>query len=305
MEHTLVSVVTAGDVGAIQPRLGVSSFDVTASVSTPDELIVELETAAVPDVIIVESSLFPTVEPIVERAPDALIIAIGDETPVGAVGHVPPGMTGGAIASLVHALLAGGVTAAVAAVAVFEPGAGPPPSAPAAGAGRIGRTTSRATIVTSGAVAASLVAALAWGVTRGRPETPAVAAPARPTGAPAAPGPTGSAVIPDVIDQPGVRDPRQGRSADRAGAPSGPATGPSAHDAGLGPEGPQSGGPQSDGPQSGGPQSDGPQSDGPQGEGPPDRTPSPDDDREPRGKHKGWEHKPPKHDDEGKHNGWR
>jgi hypothetical protein len=304
MEHTLVSVVTAGDVGAIQPRLGVSSFDVTASVSTPDELIVELETAAVPDVIIVESSLFPTVEPIVERAPDALIIAIGDETPAGAVGHIPPGMTGGAIASLVHALLAGGVTAAVAAVAAFEPGAGPAPSAPAAGAGRLGRTTSRATIVTGGAVAASLVAALAWGVTRGGPETQSVAAPVGPTREPAAQGPTGSAVIPDVVDQPGVRDPRQDRSADRAGAPSGPATGPSAHDARLEPEGPQ--GPQSDGPQSDGPQSGGPQSDGPQGDGPPDRTPSsPDDDREPRGKHKGWEHKPPKHDDEGKHKGWR
>jgi hypothetical protein len=277
VEHTLVSVMTAGDVGAIQPRLGVASFDVTASVDTPDELIFNLEAATPPDVIIVESALFPTVESIVHLAPDALVIAIGDQTPVGAIGHIPAGMSGGAIASLVHALLAGGVTAAVAAVASFEPGGAPVVDVTGANAGRFVRSSYRATIVTGGAIAASLVAAISWGLTldQGAPVDEASHAP-RVAVSPILPPPI---VKPDATEPPPQpvyeTEPRQGPAEPPEGAggshvkPSGPRPGPE-----------------------------------PPAHTPPPSNPPQDDGREPRGKHLGWEHMPPKHQDHGNHHGW-
>lgn len=287
VEHTLVSVVTAGDVGAIQPRLGISSFDVTASVGTPDELIAQLEAATPPDVILIESTLFPTVEPIVRLAPDALIIAIGDQTPAGALGHVPAGMSGGAIASLVHALLAGGVTAAVAAVEAFEPGAVPSVvDVTTADAGRFVRATSRTTIVTTGAVAASLIAALAWGVTRDGNVPQEVAAPA-PTSAPVvqpSPQPSARTTIVPAVTERQTREPTRERERPPA----------EVTDRGLSIDGPQ--------PVPG--QDAEPPDSEPPGAGPGTSDPEPDE-REPRGNHRGWEHKPPKHDDQGGHKGWR
>lgn len=272
VEHTLVRVITAGDVGAIQPRLGVASFDVTASVETPDELIIHLEAATPPDVILVEGSLFPTVQPIIQLAPDALIIAIGDETPTGAVGHIPAGMSGGAIASLVHALLAGGVTAAVAAVASFEPG-GPVAPVKSSDVGRLVRSSSRTTIITTGAVAASLVAALAWGLTR----EPSVAP--RDDAVPA-PRTVSPATAPPVVEpaQPEPAAPRvpEREPRERSNEPADTARG--------GPSEPRVPAP---------------------GRDPSQETPPPSNDsREPRGKHLGWEHKPPKHEDHGEHGGW-
>lgn len=276
VEHTLVSVMTAGDVGAIQPRLGVASFDVTASVDTPDELIFNLEAATPPDVIIVEGALFPTVEPIVQLAPDALIIAIGDETPVGAIGHIPAGMSGGAIASLVHALLAGGVTAAVAAVASFEPGAAPVVDFTGGKAGRFVRS-SRATILTGGAIAASLVAAISWGLTREQSAPVVEPAPA--------PGVAVSPILPPPVVEPDETEP-----------PPQPVHEPEPKEHPVEPAEDAGGSvvEHSD------PR---PAPEPPAETQPPSNLPH-DDRREPRGKHLGWEHKPPKHQDHGNHQGW-
>jgi hypothetical protein len=46
-------------------------------------------------------------------APDAVLIVVGDHTPAGALGRVEPGMSGTAMAGLLHALVAEGVGAAV------------------------------------------------------------------------------------------------------------------------------------------------------------------------------------------------
>ncbi len=276
---TLVSVMTAGDVGAIQPRLGVSSFDVKSAVSTPSDLIIELETVGPPDVIIIESALFPSVEPVVQLAPDALIIAVGDETPPGAIGHIPAGMSGGAIAGLVHALLAGGVAVAAAAFPSFQPA--PAPTGPSAAALSASRGSRVASLVTTGVVTTMLAAVVAWGLVNDRTGPVNVAAPTAPAEPQTTPGPSVDEPEP-TRSEPTRREPKERPAPERA-APAAERT--------AAPE-PPSAAPQ--------PQPE-PE---PPTEAPPPTQPSPTDEREPRGKHLGWEHKPPKHEDHGKHGGW-
>jgi hypothetical protein len=186
-------------------------------------------------------------------------------------------MSGGAIASLVHALLAGGVTAAVAAVASFEPGGAPVVDVTGANAGRLVRSSYRATIVTGGAIAASLVAAISWGLTldQGAPVDEASPAP-RVAVSPILPPPMVKSDATESPPQPvHETEPRQGPAEPPEGAggshvkPSGPRPGPE-----------------------------------PPAHTPPPSNPPQDDGREPRGKHLGWEHMPPKHQDHGNHHGW-
>jgi hypothetical protein len=105
-------VITAGRVGDMEARLGASGFDVAAVAETEDALIDAVSADAV-DAIVVEADLCASLEHVRDLAPDALVIAVGDHTPAGALGHVERGMSGTAMAGLLHALVAGGVGAAV------------------------------------------------------------------------------------------------------------------------------------------------------------------------------------------------
>jgi hypothetical protein len=66
-----------------------------------------------PDAIVVEADLCDSLEHVRDLAPDAVVIAVGDRTPAGALGRVDRGMSGTAMAGLLHALVAEGVGAAV------------------------------------------------------------------------------------------------------------------------------------------------------------------------------------------------
>src|SRR6185436_16825349 len=66
-----------------------------------------------PDAIVVEADLCDSLELVRDLAPDAVVIVVGDHTPPGALGRVEPGMSGTAMAGLLHALVAEGVGAAV------------------------------------------------------------------------------------------------------------------------------------------------------------------------------------------------
>jgi hypothetical protein len=105
-------VITAGRVGNMEARLGTSGFDVVAAAETEDALI---DAVAVdePDAIVVEADLCDSLEHVRDLAPDAVLIVVGDHTPAGALGRVERGMSGTAMAGLLHALVAEGVGAAV------------------------------------------------------------------------------------------------------------------------------------------------------------------------------------------------
>ena len=105
-------MVTAGHVGNMDSQLGTSGFDVVAAAESEDALI-DAVSGDEPDAIVVEADLCDSLERVRDLAPDAVLIAIGDHTPAGALGRVERGMSGTAMAGLLHALVAEGVGAAV------------------------------------------------------------------------------------------------------------------------------------------------------------------------------------------------
>jgi hypothetical protein len=117
-------VITAGRVGNMEARLGTSGFDVVAAAETEDALI-DAVSVDEPDAIVVEADLCDSLEHVRDLAPDAVLIVVGDHTPAGALGRVERGMSGTAMAGLLHALVAEGVGAAVVwgLVPTFRPGA--------------------------------------------------------------------------------------------------------------------------------------------------------------------------------------
>jgi hypothetical protein len=104
-------VITAGDVGNIDARLGARGFDVVAVAETEDALV-HAVSADEPDAIVVEADLCDSLERVRDLAPDAVLIAVGDHTPPGAVGRIEPAVSGTVMAGLLHALVADGVGAA-------------------------------------------------------------------------------------------------------------------------------------------------------------------------------------------------
>jgi hypothetical protein len=115
-------VITAGRVGNMDARLGTSGFDVVAVAETEDALIDAVSADEV-DAIVVEATLCDSLERVRDLAPDALLVAVGDHTPAGALGRIEPGVSGTVMAGLLHALVAEGVGAAV--VWGFFPALGP------------------------------------------------------------------------------------------------------------------------------------------------------------------------------------
>jgi hypothetical protein len=104
-------VITAGSVGNIDALLGASGFDVVAVAQTEDALIDAVSTDE-PNAIVVDADLCDSLEHVRDLAPDALLIAVGDHTPAGALGRIEQGVSGTVMAGLLHALVAEGVGAA-------------------------------------------------------------------------------------------------------------------------------------------------------------------------------------------------
>lgn len=265
-------VITAGNVGNVQSRLGSGGFDVVAVVDTEAELVVAVGNSD-PDAIVVEADLCESLEHVHALAPDAALIVVGDHTPAGALGHIDRGVTGTVLARLIQALAAGGVASVVA-----FPGFTPAPTPV-----RLSHLTHSARQALAAGTTATVVAA-AIGVTilRGAsPETvrpnpppssrPSVSAPV------AAPGPVlpsevvphGQPLTPRREARPPVETARQQTVGHVPGGPAAPPV-----------------------------------------ETPPDAPPdAPPPAEEPAATHppghaKGWENKPPKHDDNGHHEGW-
>jgi hypothetical protein len=117
-------VIMAGRVGDMEARLATSGFDVVAVAETEDALI-DAVSADEADAIVVEADLCASLEHVRDLAPDALLIAVGDHTPAGALGRIERGVTGTVMAGLLHALVAEGVGAAAVwgLVPAFQPGA--------------------------------------------------------------------------------------------------------------------------------------------------------------------------------------
>ena len=103
-------VITAGDVGTIDARLGARGFDVVAVAETEDALV-HAVSADEPDAIVVEADL-RLARAGSRSGTHAVLIAVGDHTPPGAVGRIEPGVSGTVMAGLLHALVADGVGAA-------------------------------------------------------------------------------------------------------------------------------------------------------------------------------------------------
>jgi hypothetical protein len=112
MHSDRLRVITAGRVGNMEARLGTSGFDVVAVAETENALI-DAVSVDEPDAIVVEADLCASLELVRDLAPDAVVIVVGDHTPPGALGRVERGMSGTAMAGLLHALVAEGVGAAV------------------------------------------------------------------------------------------------------------------------------------------------------------------------------------------------
>ena len=104
-------VITAGDVGNMDARLGARGFDVVAIAETEDALV-HAVSADEPDAIIVEADLCDSLEHVRDLAPAAMLIAVGDHTPSGAHGRIEPEVSGTVMAGLLHALVADGAGAA-------------------------------------------------------------------------------------------------------------------------------------------------------------------------------------------------
>jgi hypothetical protein len=118
-------VITGGRVGNIEARLGASGFDVVAVAESEDALL-DAVSADEPDAIVVEADLCVSLEHVRDLAPDAVLIVVGDHTPAGALGRIEQGVSGTVMAGLLHALVAEGVGAAVVwgLVPTFGPGTG-------------------------------------------------------------------------------------------------------------------------------------------------------------------------------------
>jgi hypothetical protein len=108
-----LSVITAGSLGNVETRLGASGFDIVAVAETEDALVDAVSTEE-PDAIVVEADLCDSLEHVRDLAPDAVLIAVGDHTPAGALGRIERGVSGTVMAGLLHALVAEGVGGAVA-----------------------------------------------------------------------------------------------------------------------------------------------------------------------------------------------
>ena len=118
-------VITAGRVGGIEAGLATSGFDVVSVAETEDALI-DAVSEDEADAIVVESELCDSLEHVQELAPDAVLIAVGDHTPAGALGRIEEGVSGTVMARLLHALVAEGVGAAAVwgLMPAFQPRAG-------------------------------------------------------------------------------------------------------------------------------------------------------------------------------------
>ena len=118
-------VVTAGDVGSMEARLGASGFEVVAVAETEHALI-DAVSDGEPDAIVVEADLCVSLEHVRDLAPGAVLIVVGDHTPAGALGRIEEGVSGTVMAGLLHALVAEGVGAAAVwgLVPAFGPGPG-------------------------------------------------------------------------------------------------------------------------------------------------------------------------------------
>ncbi len=269
-------VITAGRVGNMEARLGTSGFDVVAAAETEDALI-DAVSVDEPDAIVVEADLCDSLEHVRDLAPDAVLIVVGDHTPAGALGRVEPGMSGTAMAGLLHALVAEGVGAAVVWGLVPTFGAGGALHVPhgvgvsllSAKADLIRAhlanalrdhaelvTTASTVLVT---VSASLVVAMSAPSTHERPERIRVAAPTVERAAP----------HPVVAVSPATRTPVHAPSAKEGELP-GDRRGPNRGQS--------------------------------RDHGRNDHPPS--DASRPPGVALGWDHRPPKHADKGHHKGW-
>jgi len=271
-------VITAGDVGNVESRLGSSGFDVVAVVDTEADLIVAVGNGD-PDAIVVEADLCETLEPVRELAPDAAIIVIGDRTPAGALGHIDRGVTGTVLARLIQALAAGGV-AAVAAVPGFTP-------APAPRLARLSHHGGHALAAgTAGTVVAAAVAVMILGGASPAPESTDVI-PSTPPSVSAAPLLPPASIPPSDVASPADQSPK---------TPAPPVVAVPRQAIDVRPDTPPSA-------PNEGPADDSPPQEGPS---PPDGSPPPTDTEgtHPPGHAKGWENKPPKHDDNGQHEGW-
>ena len=268
-------VITAGRVGNMEARLGTSGFDVVAAAETEDALI-DAVSVDEPDAIVVEADLCDSLEHVRDLAPDAVLIVVGDHTPAGALGRVERGMSGTAMAGLLHALVAEGVGAAVVWGLVPTFGAGAALHVPhgvgvsllSAKADLIRAhlanalrdhaelvTTASTVLVT---VSASLVVAMSAPSMRERPERIRVAA---PTVEHAAPHPV-VAVSPATGTPVHAPSAKEGEPGDRRGPNRGQSRDHGRHDH------------------------------------------PPSDASRPPGVAHGWDHRPPKHADKGLHKGW-
>ncbi|HEX5951391.1 MAG TPA: hypothetical protein VFZ96_10335 [Actinomycetota bacterium] len=272
-------VITAGDVGNVQSRLGSSGFDIVAVVDTEAELVVAVGNGD-PDAIVVEADLCESLEHVHELAPDAALIVVGDHTPAGALGHIDRGVTGAVLARLIQALAAGGL-AAVAPIPGFTPAPTPV---------RLARLThtARQTLV-AGTVATMVAAAVGVSILRGASPVsrldPTPVVPPSVSTPPQAPDRVlPSDVLPRVPPSTGATPPVEAtRSRVVAEAPQAVAAPPAESPAETPPEPPAETPPE-----------------------PPAETPPADepDAIHPPGHANGWENKPPKHDDQGNHEGW-
>jgi len=267
-EPSRLRVVTAGDVGNVHSRLGAGGFDVVAVVDSEADLVVAVTTGE-PDAIVVEADLCESLERVRDLAPDATLIVVGDHTPPGAIGHIDRGVSGTVLAGLLHALAAGGATAAIAIPGfVLAPTPPPPPPAPAGfGLGQA---------VTAGLVGAVVVAGVALGLVMSKPEQQerTSAPPSPPPVVVSSPEPPTSVPPPE---EPSPRPrPERSPSVQRVVPDQPPAIAPSTQTAST---------------------------QTPSAEAPPPPE-APAASARPPGYAHGWDHRPPKADDHGRHQGW-
>jgi hypothetical protein len=263
-ESSRLRVITAGDVGNVQSRLGVSGFDVVAVVETEAELVVAVG-GGEPDAIVVEADLCDSLEHVRELAPDATLIVVGDHTPEGALGHIDRGVSGTVLAGLLHALAAGNMTAAIAVPGFFlAKAASAPPVPPVRGVRQA---------VTAGIVGAVIVAGVALGLVMARSpsEERANPVPASPPSAVVSPVAAPAVEPTEAPSRP--KEPERSPAVDAAEAPDQPAAPPPPT-----------------------------QTPSPEPSQPPADEPATS--VRPPGRAHGWDHRPPKDHDHGLHKGW-
>lgn len=283
-------VITAGRVGNMEGRVGTSGFDVVAVAETEDALI-DAVSADEPDAIVVEADLCASLEHVRDLAPDAVLIVVGDHTPAGALGRIEPGVSGTVMAGLLRALVAEGVGAAV--VWGLVPALRPPAALhlPQHVGGSLlsakldlvlGHLANAlrdhaglAAVAGTIAVTASASLLLTLGAPRTHERTERVPAPA--------PGVERASQPPVVAASSATRTPthppsrNEAEPGDRRGPRTHPSTDPGRHD-------------------------DPPSDHGSPSEGA--TLPTTSDALRPPGVANGWDHRPPKHADNGHHKGW-